>query len=1441
MAESMLCATDETYAKALLRFLDADREARPALSLCDVTLIAGERKFRAHRTVLAAGSVYFRRLFSASPCGSAPGEERLSLAGGSAGTSSAVYNVEIAGVEPGTFELVLSFLYTASVHVDAARARAVRALGRALGVPFLAALPSGRPAQHAARMSGGGDGGDDVSADGVLVSDNPLGEAVPRGEVSEGRADGAPTGDGQAGDGTHSDEDDVPAIVGVVSPVDNGLGAVQSVCHLSAYVEEACSEGEEAGGGGVRVDEPERIEASEEEQGTAGGAPDQQELNADFSEISALETPELAAKSREQGGSEALDTLVSISITAVCHEGKSGDVRPNADPGENIKNGTRCEQDSLPLEAPVRPTVAKRITPLEATIKKLQQGVEKHDKACSPDRLLSVQAKAGKLQQGVGTNLERSPQGSSPAGAVEGTSSHKGSRAASSPGLKRGVSNKRPCNVAEDGSPVLKSFRTNLVLGRLAEEGPAAADRHCDAAPKWSLEKLRVKNASKIWCDECGQVFRTVRALKRHGDVYHSANRPYPCAVCGKRFLTSYKAWTHRRTQHAATLGGGLEESSEEANSRVFLVIPPFVSGALDGQAEPDAGDRLGDRGADGVEEGRAPLGLGRRARAERGNRSAARSQNDALETDSLLADAERADVTNEEISSSEQLLQTEPADVKADDDDVENAMENVETTVEGIEDDIKAVTQDHVLETTSEIETLHGGAVVSDVEAAQEETLLFDGSQAPEGDKDDDDALRTSRDGQTLLVSGERNATLNKVNDIEFHIDDSAEIHGNQKSSSNVEGDSAEVDISQAKKSNVKLSPEKLTDPKSGDRHKGCQDQESVTGIDSETQTDAVPEESQKKVPRKRKNISWGDEAAGGKLEQRLLVKKLGQFGEEQNFTEEDDEDDNEKEEPPAASEGADLSAQDGQRVKTARKGCGYICGECGKSFPFYCRFREHTKTHMLERPYICSVCPKSFRREGNLRMHQRRHRLELLAELGASPTSPDTALATPRVRKHAVRRGPRSGRAGSPGAPRLTPRTKITDEDSAAEQSDKEPVPCRLCDLVLWSADERKEHEVTCGQQRLMCRACGRTFRTAFSLWRHRLEVHHDSETFAFLPESPAAEPLSSPEAAAEREESAGAAEAVSEAVSDADKSEEIVAHSTPLPAVYLASASAAEPSAYSLLSLSDAAAAGSLQSDIPAETDSDKEAKAVSEILIVLGPALKDDPKTNEMLSAEEEKVECQDADTNFVTVEVNTHKGDGDGDDHNDDFQESQVESAIPSFASPESESPAVESGAEIDEDKTKPQPKMVHGLGGEEEELAHASCRKPRLVRLHPVSPAPRLRRDGAAKARQLKARAARADRRGAPLVTAADAESPPRPEPNAVAAAQDVEFPHTCTKCGVVFSLFQQLERHQELFCEVKAFQCHDCNKSFRTNFRLWSHRQSFHWDGDAAPESHSG
>ncbi|XP_006001526.1 zinc finger and BTB domain-containing protein 21 [Latimeria chalumnae] len=49
----------------------------------------------------------------------------------------------------------------------------------------------------------------------------------------------------------------------------------------------------------------------------------------------------------------------------------------------------------------------------------------------------------------------------------------------------------------------------------------------------------------------------------------------------------------------------------------------------------------------------------------------------------------------------------------------------------------------------------------------------------------------------------------------------------------------------------------------------------------------------------------------------------------------------------------------------------------------------------------------------------------------------------------------------------------------------------------------------------------------------------------------------------------------------------------------------------------------------------------------------------------------------------------------------------------------------------------------------------------------------------------------------------------------------------SCEKCGKIFTVHKQLERHQELLCSVKPFICQVCNKAFRTNFRLWSHFQS--------------
>uniref|UniRef100_A0A8C4Q1W3 Uncharacterized protein n=1 Tax=Eptatretus burgeri TaxID=7764 RepID=A0A8C4Q1W3_EPTBU len=124
----LLHFVDPGHPLAFLSFLNADRHAAQH---CDVILIAGDAKFRAHRCVLAAGSSHFRRILSPQP--------------ETSGTASrpAVVHLDAA---PGPLEHVLGFLYTASLAVSPSDLATVQSLGRKLGVNFLSELESHAPA-----------------------------------------------------------------------------------------------------------------------------------------------------------------------------------------------------------------------------------------------------------------------------------------------------------------------------------------------------------------------------------------------------------------------------------------------------------------------------------------------------------------------------------------------------------------------------------------------------------------------------------------------------------------------------------------------------------------------------------------------------------------------------------------------------------------------------------------------------------------------------------------------------------------------------------------------------------------------------------------------------------------------------------------------------------------------------------------------------------------------------------------------------------------------------------------------------------------------------------------------------------------------------------------------------------------------------------------------
>lgn len=153
--------TDPSHAPAVLHQLN---EQRLRGLFCDVTLIAGDTKFPAHRSVLAASSPFFREaLLASAPLplppvtgGSAPSPATTTAASSSSSSpppasphsSSPPRVLELPGVPAAAFSDVLNFIYSARLALpggggDGAAVAEIGALGRRLGISRLQGLGEG--------------------------------------------------------------------------------------------------------------------------------------------------------------------------------------------------------------------------------------------------------------------------------------------------------------------------------------------------------------------------------------------------------------------------------------------------------------------------------------------------------------------------------------------------------------------------------------------------------------------------------------------------------------------------------------------------------------------------------------------------------------------------------------------------------------------------------------------------------------------------------------------------------------------------------------------------------------------------------------------------------------------------------------------------------------------------------------------------------------------------------------------------------------------------------------------------------------------------------------------------------------------------------------------------------------------------------------------------
>uniref|UniRef100_A0A8C6RXP7 Zinc finger and BTB domain containing 21 n=2 Tax=Nannospalax galili TaxID=1026970 RepID=A0A8C6RXP7_NANGA len=121
--ESLLHYINPAHAISLLSALN---EERLKGQLCDVLLIVGDQKFRAHKNVLAASSEYFQSLFTNKE-----------------NESQTVFQLDFC--EPDAFDNVLNYIYSSSLFVEKGSLAAVQELGYSLGISFLTNIVAKAP------------------------------------------------------------------------------------------------------------------------------------------------------------------------------------------------------------------------------------------------------------------------------------------------------------------------------------------------------------------------------------------------------------------------------------------------------------------------------------------------------------------------------------------------------------------------------------------------------------------------------------------------------------------------------------------------------------------------------------------------------------------------------------------------------------------------------------------------------------------------------------------------------------------------------------------------------------------------------------------------------------------------------------------------------------------------------------------------------------------------------------------------------------------------------------------------------------------------------------------------------------------------------------------------------------------------------------------------
>nr|XP_054324772.1 zinc finger and BTB domain-containing protein 21 isoform X1 [Pongo pygmaeus] len=623
--EGLLHYINPAHAISLLSALN---EERLKGQLCDVLLIVGDQKFRAHKNVLAASSEYFQSLFTNKE-----------------NESQTVFQLDFC--EPDAFDNVLNYIYSSSLFVEKSSLAAVQELGYSLGISFLTNIVSKTPQAPFPtcpnRKKVFVEDDENSSQKRSVIVCQSRNEAQGK-TVSQNQPDVSHTSRPSPSIAAKANTNK-PHVPKPIEPLHN-LSLTEKSWPKDSSVVYAKSL-EHSGS----LDDPNRIslvkrnavlpskplqdrEAMDDKPGVSGQLPKGKALELALkrprppvlSLCSSSETPYLLKETNKGNGQgEDRNLLYYSKLGLVIPSSGSGSGNQSIDRSGPLVKSLLRRSLSMDSQVPVySPSIDLKSSQGSSSVSNDAPGnvlcalsqksslkdcsektaLDDRPQVLQPHRLRSFSASQSTDRQGaspvteVRIKTEPSSPLSDPSDIIRVTVGDAAATAAASsslvtrdlslkteddqkdmsrlPAKRRFQADRRlpfkKLKVNEHGSPVSEdNFEEGSSPTLLDADFP---DSDLNKDEFGELEGTRPNK--KFKCKHCLKIFRSTAGLHRHVNMYHNPEKPYACDICHKRFHTNFKVWTHCQTQH------GIVKNPSPASSSHAVLDEKFQRKLID-------------------------------------------------------------------------------------------------------------------------------------------------------------------------------------------------------------------------------------------------------------------------------------------------------------------------------------------------------------------------------------------------------------------------------------------------------------------------------------------------------------------------------------------------------------------------------------------------------------------------------------------------------------------------------------------------------------------------------------------------------------------------------------------------------------------------------------------------------------------------------------------